>query len=98
MIEFDCIKIGRQWGQSYEIDVAGVNMKNELSVLGECKWSNTKVGISVYEELHKKAFDNKLPLSDNVKYFLFSKSGFTDDLKKIAEVNSNIILVEDVFK
>lgn len=49
--EFDCIRVGRQWGKNYEIDVAGVNIKNNLVVAGECKWSRRRVGMSVLNDL-----------------------------------------------
>lgn len=38
-LEFHAANLGRQWSSAYEIDVAAVNAKFELTVFGECKWS-----------------------------------------------------------
>ncbi len=94
---FGCHKIGRQWGRNYEIDVAGVNMNNELVIVGECKWSHQHVGNSILRSLKDKVEANKLPISSDCKYMLFSKSGFSRDLKKMAEKNTAVILVDSLF-
>ena len=97
MLDYDCIKVGRQWDRNYEIDVVGLNESNELSVVGECKWSNSKVGISIYEELVAKVTDNKFNLTKECKFIFFSKSGFTEELCKLAKTKENIVLVNDIF-
>jgi len=97
ILDFDCIRIGRQWGKNYEVDIAGVNSRNEFTLLGECKWSNKKVGCSVFLDLQNTAINNSFPLSDNCKYLLFSKSGFSDGLKELANDNQNIILIDSIF-
>ena len=88
---FGCMRVGRQWGKQYEIDVAGVDIENQLIVAGECKWSKHCVGVSVLQKLEKKITENKLPKAPDCKYLLFSKSGFSDDLQNIADANENII-------
>ena len=95
--KYDCIKVGRQWSGNYEIDVAGVNAANKLVVLGECKWTNAKIGVSIYNELKEKARVNKLPLANNHKYIFFSKNGYTEELIKLSEKDETIFLVSDVF-
>jgi len=92
MLEFNCVKVGRQWAKNYEIDIAGVNEKNELTIIGECKWSNKKIGLSLLEELKNTSTDNNLPISHNCKFIFFSKSGFTKDLLKKAKSDKSIIL------
>ena len=96
MSEFSCIRVGRQWGKNYEIDVAGVNADNKLALLGECKWSDRKVGVSILKDLRDKVSDNKLPISSGCCYILFSKTGFTDDLIQLSVENSAIILVDSI--
>lgn len=60
-------------------------------VVAECKYSNKKVGIDVLEGLKGKSkkMDTNLP----IKHFcLFSKSGFTDELKGLE--SKSVVLVE----
>ncbi|HFQ80968.1 MAG TPA: ATP-binding protein [Desulfobacterales bacterium] len=90
---FDVVRLGRQWGKNYEIDVCGVDSDNRISLAGECKWSHKMVGRSILRDLHQKIEHNHLPLSDNPTYCLFSRTGFSDDLIKEAKNSStNIIL------
>ncbi len=90
-------KIGRWWGNDpksksqVEIDLVANDEKSYIFC--ECKWRNEKIDINVLEELKKKSnlFNNKC----DIKYYvLFSKSGFTDAVKKACETEKNIILVD----
>ena len=92
-----CVRVGRQWGKNYEIDVAGVNLRNEMVVVGECKWSRRKVGMSVLKNLKKKITDNNLPVAPDCRYLLFSKFGFSAELLKIAQNNSRLLLIDALF-
>ena len=94
---FNCLRVGRQWAANYEIDVAGVNADLQLNVVGEAKWSHKKIGLSVYRELQSKIAANKLPLAANCQYLLFSKSGFTQDLKAMAKKESHLLLISSLF-
>ena len=85
---------GRWWGgnpitkQETEIDIIA-HSKKEI-IFGECKWKNDKVGPDVYSELKKKAamFSER-----ELYYYIFSKSGFTESLKKEAEMDDRLKLV-----
>jgi AAA+ ATPase superfamily predicted ATPase len=90
--QFQYLKIGRQWGANYEIDLSGVNEDGRLVFVGECKWSNHKVGISLLKELQNKISENSLPVSENCRFIFFSKSGFTDDLIKLSREDKTIVL------
>jgi len=92
MLEFNCVKVGKQWAKNYEIDIAGVNEKNELTIVGECKWSNKKIGLSLLDDLKNKCTNNDLPISHNCKFTFFSESGFTNNLLKKAKSDKSIIL------
>ena len=85
--------IGRIWNRFCEIDLAAINKKTRSILLGECKWTNKKVNISVLNEL--KAKKERLPSLKGYKvlYAFFSKSGFTADLKKKAE-NEHVYLYD----
>jgi AAA+ ATPase superfamily predicted ATPase len=91
-LEFHAASVGRQWSSAYEIDVAAVNEKFELTVVGECKWSENKMGISIFQKLEEKLIAHKLLLAENCRFVLFSKSGFTSDLEKLAAEEKNIVL------
>jgi AAA+ ATPase superfamily predicted ATPase len=91
-LDFDAAHVGRQWSSAYEIDVAAVNTNYELTVVGECKWSENQMGISVFRDLKEKVTFHNLPLAENCRFVLFSKSGFTSDLEKLAAEEKNIVL------
>ena len=85
------LKCGRWWDKNEEIDTVGVG--EDYLIVAECKYSNKKVGVDILDSLQKKSkkIDSKLPVK---KYVLFSKSGFTDDLKQLE--NDEIILIDKI--
>lgn len=91
-LDFDAAHVGRQWSSAYEIDVAAVNTNYELTVVGECKWSENKMGISVLQELEEKVISHNLSLAENCRYILFGKAGFTSDLQEFADGKKSIVL------
>lgn len=76
--------VGRIWNRRAEIDVAAIDDKSKSVFLGECKWTERPVGEEILKDLRKKV--ELLPnLSSFKKHFaLFSKSGFTSSLVKLA--------------
>ena len=87
--------LSRWWGgntktkKQCEIDM--LSTSGYKALFGECKWNDERVGNSILDTLIKRCeqFDYK------EKYFyLFSKSGFTDELIERAQVEGNIKLVE----
>lgn len=85
----ELLKCGRWWDKDTEIDAIGV--AKDYLIVAECKYKNKAVGINVLEDLKTKAkkIDSNLPIK---KYILFSKSGFTNDLKALA--SNEIILID----
>jgi len=88
-------EIGRWWGNNpkekreEEIDILAFDDCG--AVFGECKFKNTKTGIDSLENLKRKsALFNKYT---NKYYYLFSKNGFTEQLKKLAEGNGTVRLI-----
>lgn len=75
---YDVLKCGRWWSKNQEIDAIGVG--EEYLIVAECKYSNKKVGIDILQSLQSKRqyIDSTLPIRH---YLLFSKSGFTEELK-----------------
>jgi AAA+ ATPase superfamily predicted ATPase len=87
---FDILKCGRWWNKNTEIDIVGVG--NDFLIVGECKYTNKKVGLDVLNQLQEKAKNIELKLSIK-QYILFSKSGFSKQLKEFAKENEDVLLV-----
>jgi hypothetical protein len=64
----------------------------QFSVVGECKWSENKMGVTVFYELEEKVLTQKLPLATHCRYFLFNISGFTSELEELAGERNDIVL------
>ena len=86
---FNTLKCGRYWNKNIEIDIVGIT--DSSLIVGECKYSNKKVGIDVFDNLKQKAktIESQLPIK---RCILFSKSGFTDELLKMQ--GENLVLIE----
>lgn len=88
---YELLKCGRWWDKNSEIDVVGVG--DDYLIVGECKYSNKKVGIDILESLKAKSLNIELKLPIK-KYLLFSKSGFTDDLLSLSKNDDSLELIE----
>ena len=87
-------RIGRYWDSNLEIDIVGFNSAEKKIIFGECKFSEKPVGTNIYEDLKKKAEQVDWNKDKRKEYYiLFSKSGFTPEMKKMAK-KSGILLVE----
>ena len=88
---------GRWWGTNpikkseQEIDIIAYD--DTRMIFCECKWTNELVGSTVLDSLVEKSqmfnYDEKF-------YYLFAKSGFTDDCKKKAGDNIKLITINDM--
>lgn len=87
-------KSGRWWGNNKvekrqeEIDIIGINGKK--MIFCECKYRNEKMGVDVLNDLVRKS---KLLVFDESYYYLFSKSGFKDELIEIAGKRVDVELI-----
>ena len=87
--------IGRWWGRDQnkpkgmndeEIDVVAIGKRSDDILFAECKWSNAKVGIEIFNDLKRKARLVQWRNANRKECFaLFSKSGFTDAMKRAAK-------------
>ena len=86
--------IGRWWMKNEEIDLVALDEENGAIWFGECKWSVKPVGEDVYRNLQRKARLVVWGSKDRRERFvLFSKSGFTDGMRKLAG-QDEVLLVE----
>ncbi|BAL80392.1 ATP-binding protein [Caldisericum exile] len=88
--------IGRWWDRNEEIDVVALNKIENKILFGEVKWSNKPVGVDIYENLKRKASLVEWKKEGRKEYYcLFSKSGFTDEMKKIAKKGNVMLFQKD---
>ena len=95
-LPFPVMETGRWWGtdpashQQEEIDIVATGLNPEQALLCECKWRNEPTGMGEYRTLVKRG---KLLSYTDQHYLLFSKSGFTDELRDAAERDGRLMLV-----
>lgn len=97
-IEF--VSLGRWWGNDprkrsqTEIDIMGEQDSNS-AIFAECKWRNENVDLDVLETLIERS---GLFHYTKIRYFLFSKTGFTKGcVDKAAELgNVTLVKYEDI--
>ena len=88
------LKYGQWWGTDpstrteEEIDIVAAT--NQEILVGECKWREESVNDEVLDQLQKRA--ELIRRGRTVRYALFSKSGFSDELLSRAE-KEDVILV-----
>ena len=93
-LPFKFTRVGPWWDKNTEIDIVGLSENTKEMILGECKYTEAKVGIDVFYQLVEKG--KVIPWNRDVRrqyYILFSKSGFTDDLLKLAAGRKDLKLI-----
>lgn len=94
-INFIPSKIGSYWGSTIEIDVVALDEERKRVLLGECKYHIQPVDADVLFELRGKA-EKVSELQDYEKIFaVFSKSGFSNRLRELAQQNANVMLINE---
>ena len=94
--------IGRWWGSNpkekkeEEIDLIAVGSQGN-ALFGECKWRASCTGSETFDDLVRKS--ELFPCFAKKQYMLFSKSGFSSELKNIAAQRNDTVLVglEEMF-
>lgn len=90
-------KAGVERGRSSEeVDIVGM-ARGRASVLGECKWTTSRLSVSILADLEQFKIpamrQGGIKLASNVETILFSKAGFTDGLIEAAEKDPNLTLI-----
>jgi uncharacterized protein len=85
--------VGRAWCSRAEVDVFASEPKSQSVLLGECKWTTRKVDVDVLLSLQDKA--EAFPRLKKWKkhFMIFSRSGFTVALRKVAAAQ-DVTLIE----
>jgi hypothetical protein len=99
----DYTSSGRWWGADpnrkrgadrEEIDVVAVNEKTGDMLFCECKWANAPVGSDLYADLKRKSGLVQWRNDKRNEHFaLFSRSGFTADMRSVAKAG-NVMLFD----
>jgi AAA+ ATPase superfamily predicted ATPase len=88
-----CSRVGRWWYGGEEIDVVGINQETETLLLGECKWTTDPVGRAVFDDLTALEPEVRWRGRDrDVRYAVFSRAGFTDELRTAVDERSDASL------
>ena len=88
-------KLGRWWDNKEEIDIVGIDSGGEEIVFGECKYRNQPMDTDVFASLLRKK--ERVPWrkgSRKERFVLFSISGYTAELRSVAEARGDLILFE----
>ncbi|MGQ9556310.1 MAG: ATP-binding protein, partial [Anaerolineae bacterium] len=78
-------RVGAWWDAHEEIDIIAVSDSERAILFGECKWWMDQVGLNVLLDLKRKSrITNVSGRWTQEHYALFSKSGFTPELRAVA--------------
>jgi uncharacterized protein len=104
----DATSVGAWWGtirvapkhsEEREIDVVAVDRDRKVLATGSCKWTNTPLDFD--QESLLTALETFVPGAEAVgHHYLFSRSGFSDQLTRLAEAQPERIRLlgpEDVY-
>ncbi len=79
-------QVGRWWSKDAEIDIVSLNEDDNCILFAEVKWSINPVGIDILAELKRKTgLVTWGKPGRTERLALFSRSGFTEELQRIAE-------------
>lgn len=87
--------VGQWWFKEHELDVLGLT--DEGLVAGECKFTSRPVSEGVLADLERTTSEvrwSEEPADGETLYVLFSRSGYTDDLKNVADTRDDVLLFE----
>ncbi len=86
-------EVGQIWGADFDLDVAG-RLLNGSALAGECKWWKDPVGLNVLDHLGDTATRTPYERDAAERYLLlFSRSGFTPELKRHAKKDPHVRLL-----
>ena len=100
-LPFELHKLGSWWDKRVEIDIVGINNTTHDVLFGECKWSQSPVGLDVLKDLYNKAHHVPWHRNDRREWFvLASRSGFQDALIERArrpgiDGRRDVLLIQD---
>ncbi len=95
-LPFRLQRVGRWWDHQDEIDLVGINEAENAILFGEVKWSPKPLGTNILQELKAKAARVQWGRKGRQEAFaLFSRKGFTPELRKVAGQEGVLLLERD---
>ena len=95
--------IGQWWGtdpkrkKEVEIDIVGTPAEGYEYIIGSCKYKSELVGVDELELI--KEYAECFGKGKKYYYYIFSKGGFTNGLKELAEKGEvRLVSLEDMYK
>ena len=85
VFDFTIERSGKWWDKNEEIDIVAISQGEDKIIFGECKYTEKKVDVDVYFKLKEKSKKVEWKHDCLRYYIIFSKSGFTKTLIKLAE-------------
>ena len=92
--------VGQWWFKEHELDVLGLS--DDGVVAGECKFTSKPVSEGVLADLERTTDEVRWaeqPAEGETLYAVFSRSGYTDDLERVANTRDDVLLfgLSDLF-
>lgn len=94
-------EVGQWWGsdpqtkKEVQIDIIGTPVEGNEYLVGSCKYKNKKIGIEEFRLLQEYA--RTFGKGTGYHYFIFSKSGFTEELLALGDANEvNLVTLQDL--
>jgi AAA+ ATPase superfamily predicted ATPase len=87
--------VGQWWFKEHELDILGLT--GDGLVAGECKFTSQPVSEGVLADLERTASKVRWsdgPADGETLYVLFSRSGYTDDLKNATDTRDDVQLFD----
>ncbi len=95
-LAFSPERIGRWWNDHEEIAVVALNQQSSTLLVGECDWRDQPANLALLNQLrHKAAILNRGGEWKTIRYALFSKCGFTADVRTVADVEGILLVSID---
>ncbi|WP_079891679.1 DUF234 domain-containing protein [Halorhabdus utahensis] len=100
LVDRQFCNVRQWWFREHELDVLG--LADEGLVAGECTFTSRQVSEGVFADLERTTSEVRwsgAPVDGETLYVLFSRSGYTDDLERTADVRDDVQLfsLSDLF-
>lgn len=102
-LPIDISDAAQWWGtdsktrKEIQIDIVGTPAEGKEYLIGSCKYRNEKIGVDELELIRQYA--SVFGKGSRYHYFIFSKGGFTDGLRQLAEQGEvTLLTLEDIYK
>lgn len=93
-LPFRFTQIGRWWNKNEELDILATDRAKQSFLIGECKFKNRPLNQADITAAKQKF----QPKAIQVWYTFFSKSGFTEEVRAVADERTRLITAEDLLK